>query len=303
MNQEIINTKSLELLARQVVEGFITGLHKSPYQGFSVEFAEHQLYNKGESTKNIDWKLYGRTDKLYVKRFEEETNLRCQLVLDVSSSMNFPQSKDVLSKLQHSAVCMASIAELLRKQRDAVGLTTFNEDIDQHIRPKSSKSHLGLINEVLSEVIDLKETKGTSTAKALHDVAEIINQRSLVVIFTDFFDFDAENGFRDKEIFDAIQHLRHKKHEVIVFHVSQFSTERDFNFKDKWLKMVDLETGEEMKLDVRDFKDQYQDVMSNYYKEIDEKLGGLRVDFVQVDVEKNPEQVLLSFLSKRSKMF
>lgn len=286
-----------------MVEGFITGLHKSPYQGFSVEFAEHRLYNKGESTKNIDWKLFGRTDKLYVKRFEEETNLRCQLILDVSSSMNYPKSSEVLSKLQHSVVCMASLAELLRRQRDAIGLTTFHDGIDQHIRPKSSKSHLGFITDVLSDILKNQETSITSTAKALHDIAEIINQRSLVVLFTDFFEFDSENGFRNQEIFDAIQHLRHKKHEVIVFHVSQFSTERDFQFKDKWLKMVDLETGEEMKLDVRDFKDDYQKFMNAYYKQIDEKLGGLKVDFVQVDVDKNPAQVLLPFLSKRSKMF
>lgn len=301
---DLINTKSLDLLARQVVEGFITGLHKSPYQGFSVEFAEHRLYNKGESTKNIDWKLYGRTDKLYVKRYEEETNLRCQLVLDVSSSMNYPKSKSSLSKLKYSVVCMASIAELLRRQRDAIGLTTFNESVERHIRPKSSKAHLSFIQEELESVLKTEESlAGTSTAEVIHEVAEMIKQRSLVVLFTDFFDYNDEQGFRSKELFDAVQHLRHKKHEVIVFHVSQVATERDFDFKDKWLKMVDLESGEEMKLDVNTFKKDYSEYMNKYYKEIEVELGNQKVDFIQVDVDKNPDQVLLPFLLKRSKMF
>lgn len=303
LNLDTLNIKSLELLAKQVVEGFITGLHKSPYQGFSVEFSEHRLYNQGESTKNIDWKLFGRTDKLYVKRFEEETNLRCQVVLDVSSSMNYKSSDKEISKIKYSVICLASIIELLRRQRDAVGLTTFSDTIIDHISAKSSKSHNQFLFEKLEELLSkpLIESK-TTFVETLHQVAEVINQRSLVVIFTDFFDYKNDQ-FRLDEMIDAMSHLKHKKHDVIVFHVADFKTEKDFDFNEKWLNLIDLETGEELKLDTKDFKEEYSKYMKAYFNKIEQELGSRSIDFVQVDVEKNPKDVLLPFLLKRSKMF
>jgi uncharacterized protein (DUF58 family) len=202
---------NLEILAKQVVEGFITGMHKSPFHGFSVEFAEHRLYNKGESTKHIDWKLYARSEKLFTKKYEEETNLRCQLVLDCSSSMLFPKDTEKLNKLEYGVYCIASLIELLKKQRDAVGLSLFSDKLELHTPAKSSNRHHKLIYQKLEEqIIAYKENlaKQTSTIQALHDIAELTHKRSLVVIFSDFLDDPSKIDL----FFQAIQHLKHTKH-------------------------------------------------------------------------------------------
>jgi uncharacterized protein (DUF58 family) len=180
---------NLELLANQVVEGFITGLHKSPFHGFSVEFAEHRLYNTGESTRHIDWKLYGRTEKMFTKKYEEETNLRCQIVLDVSSSMYF--EKDGVSKFEFSVYAAASIIELLKRQRDAVGLTFFSDKIELHTQAKSSVAHHRfLFSELEKRFVQYQSDKSSNTnaIQALHDIAELTHRRSLVVVFSDLLD-------------------------------------------------------------------------------------------------------------------
>ena len=197
---------NLELLAKQVVEGFITGLHKSPFHGFSVEFAEHRIYNPGESTRHIDWKLYGRTDKLFTKKYEEETNLRCQLLIDCSSSMFFP--KDGLSKFEFSVYAAASLIELLKRQRDAVGLSLFNEKLELHTQAKSSLSHHRYLYSELEERLRAyaeQTKKATNTVQLLHDIAELTHRRSLVVIFSDLFD----DPSRLDELFQALNHLKH----------------------------------------------------------------------------------------------
>src|SRR3989344_4523767 len=181
--QSIRQFTHLELIAKQVVEGFITGLHKSPFHGFSVEFAEHRLYNKGESTKHIDWKLYGRTDKLFIKRYEEETNLRCQLIIDDSSSMYFPvpDGKEVKqNKITFSVHCAAAMIELLKRQRDAVGLSIFSETVEVHTPAKSSSLHHKMLYHELEKRIqphDVKVHKKTSAINALHEIAEGIHKR------------------------------------------------------------------------------------------------------------------------------
>ena len=184
---------SLELLAKQAVEGFITGMHRSPYHGFSVEFAEHRLYNAGESTRHLDWKLLARTDKHFVKRYEEETNLRCQLIIDTSSSMRFPDDQ-VDNKLSFSIYSAAALCEFLKQQRDAFGLTLFDSEITKHIPSKGSPLHQKLILNTLQDTLELSEhKKTTSAANTINQIAEIIHQRSLVIIFSDMFETNSEN--------------------------------------------------------------------------------------------------------------
>lgn len=205
---------NLDLLASQVVEGFITGLHKSPFHGFSVEFAEHRLYNTGESVRNIDWKLYGRTDKLFVKRFEEETNLRCQLVLDVSSSMYYPQKE--FNKLRFAVSSAASLIYLFKKQRDAFGLSYFSDRVEFASPAKSTTvHHKYLFNELEKLLVRDARGEGTGLASALHEIAEQLHKRSLVIIFSDML--EGENSESQlNSVFSALQHLKHNKHEVII---------------------------------------------------------------------------------------
>lgn len=291
----------LELLAKQVVEGFITGLHKSPFHGFSVEFAEHRLYNTGESTRHLDWKLFGKTDKLFVKRYEEETNLRCRIVMDVSSSMLFPEKskKDDKNKLEFSIYAAAALVELLRRQRDAYGLTTFSDKIDFHSEAKSNASHQRLIFHEFEKLLDAQiELKTTSAVDSLHHISEMIHKRSLVIIFSDMFD----NSEREDDLINALQHLKHNKHEVILFHVVDQSKEMDFEFENRPYRFVDMETGEEVKLNPNEVKEQYVTAVKAREKELQLKCGQYGIDYVAADVGKDFKQVLLPFLVKRKKM-
>lgn len=296
---------SLEFLARQVVEGFITGLHKSPFHGFSVEFAEHRLYNSGESIKHIDWKLYGRTDRLYTKRFEEETNLRCQLVIDNSSSMYFPgiekPSIDNLNKITFSIYAAASIIQLLRRQRDAVGLSIFSDEIEKHTQARSSTVHHKYLFTELEKMLaplPVETKKSTHAAEALHFIAENIHKRSLVVVFSDMF----ESGQAD-EIFPALQHLRHNKHEVILFHVVDKSKEIGFEYENRPYRFVDLETGEEIRVQPREVKEEYLRSIGSFDTELKIRCGQYRIDLVEADINRGFEHVLLPYLLKREKLY
>ncbi len=301
--QEVRELKNLDLLARQVVEGFIIGLHKSPFHGFSVEFAEHRLYNPGESTRNIDWKVYARTDKLFSKRFEEETNLRCQIVLDASSSMYFPEvnlkAKQYINKLRFSALAAAALMNLLQRQRDAFGLSLFDEGVREHTRAKSSTSHYRLLLTYLDELIRNPEReRKTATAEALHQIADSIHKRSLVIIFSDMFDQN-ENA---EALFSALQHLKHNKHEVILFHVVDKSLEIDFEFSNRPYLFVDMETGEKVRLQASQVKEYYQKQMADYLSQLRLKCLQYRIDFVEADIRQGFNQVLQSYLVKRSRM-
>ncbi len=296
LNKELLRIDNLELLAKQVVEGFITGLHKSPYHGFSVEFAEHRQYNSGESTKNIDWKLYARTDRVYVKRFEEETNLRCQILMDVSSSMYYPKTSK--NKLYYGTVAAASIMHLLRQQRDAVGLTVFDDKIQEHIPSKSSSSHHLLLLKLLSNFYsNSPENKSTNVAKVLHEIAERVHKRSMVIIFSDMFD----SGNVD-EMFDALQHLKFNKHEVILFHTIHHESELDFDFEDRPYTFQDIETGEQVKLFPSEVKENYQNQVFDFYEGLKNRCTQYKIDFVDCDISKPMDQILLPFLVKRHKM-
>jgi uncharacterized protein (DUF58 family) len=290
--------KKLELFAKKVVEGFITGMHKSPFHGFSVEFAEHRLYNTGESTRHIDWKLFARSGKLFVKRYEEETNLRCQIVIDISASMQFPKDSEN-NKLNFSIYSAAALCELLKQQRDAFGLTLFENEIVKHFPPKGSPSHQKLIYNTLEEILDKNfESKNTSAAKTLNQIAEIIHQRSLVIIFSDMFDNSSEN----EELFSALQHLKYRKHEVILFHVVDKSKEIDFEFENKPYHFIDLESGEEIKLNPSQIKEQYQQSINQYKDLLKLKCGQYKIDFVEADINKGFDNILYTYLVKRNKM-
>jgi uncharacterized protein (DUF58 family) len=294
----------LELLARQVVEGFITGLHKSPFHGFSVEFAEHRLYNKGEPTKHIDWKLFGRTDKLFVKRYEEETNLRCQLVIDDSSSMYYPlpEGKDhPVNKITFSIYCAAALMLLLKKQRDAVGLSIFGERVEINTATKSSSLHHKLLLNELEKRLEQIPTavqRKTMAADALHEIAESIHKRSLVIIFSDMFD----SRTNPEELFSALQHLRHNKHEVILFHVVDKQKELDFQFENRPYRFIDMESGEELKLNPSEVKENYVKALMEYKTELKLRCGQYHIDFVEADINQGFEQVLLPYLLKRTRI-
>lgn len=290
--------RKLELLAKKVVEGFITGMHKSPFHGFSVEFAEHRLYNTGESTRHMDWKLFARTEKLFIKRYEEETNLRCQMVIDTSSSMLFPKEAET-NKLQFSVYAAAALCELLKTQRDAFGITLFENGIIKHLPAKGSPMHQKLILNALEEALEKKEEKRTTSAAAtLNQIAEIIHQRSLVVIFSDMF----ENTSQNEELFSALQHLKYRKHEVVLFHVTDKGKEVDFDFENRPHHFIDLESGEEIKLNPSHIKEHYQRSISEFNEQLRIKCGQYKIDLVEADINEGFDTVLYTYLVKRSKM-
>lgn len=291
--------QNLELLAKQVVEGFIIGLHKSPFHGFSVEFAEHRLYNQGDALRHIDWRVYGRTDKLFVKRFEEETNLRCCMVIDTSSSMHYPKDIAGWNKLQFACVAAASLLQLLKQQLDAASLALFDEDVYYLSACKSAHSHYRqLMNELETTLNYIPANKSTNMAKALHLIAEQMHKRSLIVVFSDMMD-DSENI---DELFSAIQHLRYNKHEVILFHIADKSREIAFEFENRPYEFIDLESGEKLKLQPGQIKDEYISRMDAYRKMVEERCHAYQVDRVEVDLSEPVEQVLYSFLLKRNKL-
>jgi len=302
-NYDVRDLGNLELLAKQVVEGFIIGLHKSPFHGFSVEFAEHRLYNQGEDTRNIDWKVYARTDKLFTKRFEEETNLRCQIVLDASSSMYFPEvtktSEAYINKIRFSSLAAASLMHLLKKQRDAFGLSIFDEAVNIHSRCKSSTAHYRLMLTYLQQLIDHPErNRSTSASQALHQIADSIHKRSMVIIFSDMF----EEGEETEKLFSALQHLKHNKHEVILFHVVDKSKEIDFEFENRPYLFIDMETGEQVRLQSNQVKEQYVEQMAKFTGKLRLKCMQYQIDFVEADIHKGFRNILQSYLVKRARM-
>jgi uncharacterized protein (DUF58 family) len=294
--KDVIQPANLELLARQLVEGFITGLHKSPYHGFSVEFAEHRLYNEGQSTRHIDWKVYGRTDKLFVKQYEEETNLRCLIAIDTSSSMYYPTEYN--GKIKFSSFTAAALALLLSKQRDAVGLCLFSDTIETLTPIKSSASHIDKLFIQLNSILGAKKTTpGTNVAKTLHEIAEKVHKRSLIIIFSDMFD-----GDNTEDLFKALQHLKHNKHEVIVFHVTDQQTERLLSFDDRPLEFIDLESGDKLRVNPSDIRESYQKKSTLFYNELKLKCTQFKIDFVEADISSDVNVILQTYLIKRSKM-
>lgn len=294
--EDIRLSDSLEMLAKQLVEGFITGLHKSPYHGFSVEFAEHRLYNEGQSTRHIDWKVFARTDRLFTKQYEEETNLRCVIALDCSSSMYYP--KENLQKIRFSIYSAAALAYLLNKQHDAVGLCLFTDRIEEFTPIRSTATHLDKLFTLLDRRLKSTETnRSTRVAEVLHEIAEKTHRRSLVMVFSDMFE-----GGDDEEIFKALQHLKHNKHEVVLFHVTDHQTELDFKFEERPYEFVDLENGEKVILNPYEIKDRFVAQLKEYHHKLKMKCNQLKIDFISADIQHGYFEVLQAYLIKRIKM-
>jgi uncharacterized protein (DUF58 family) len=291
---------NLELLAKQVVEGFISGIHKSPFHGFSAEFAEHKIYNNGESIRHIDWKLYAKTDKLYTKRYEEETNLRCHLIIDNSASMHYPPMKqfkrDSLNKIGFSVLAAASLMQILKKQRDAIGLSVYS-DIYEYYAPEkgSERHHRMLLNELDRVVSNPVKNRKTDSYTYLHQIAEKLKRRSLIFIFTDMFQEDKD----EKELFEALKHLKYNKHEVVLFHVIDKEKELNFDFDNAPKRFTDVESGSHIDLYADNFKDSYQKAVENYFGELKLQCGKYRIKYVQADIGENFEKILTTYLVER----
>lgn len=295
---------SIDFKTTQIVEGFMTGFHKSPFHGFSVEFAEHRLYNTGESTKHIDWRLFARTDKLFVKRFEEETNLRAMFVLDSSSSMFFPFNQnskpEESNKFSFSLYACGVIMQILYKQRDAFGLSFVSENIDYISPIKTNLAHKQYLFTLLENKIKEKDkfSKITCIDKALHSLSEQIHRRSLFIIFTDLF----SDAFSVEQLVDSLRHLKHNKHEVILFHVYDQQKEVDFNYQMGYYRFIDVESGNELKINLDEIRKQYTEITKNRLELIKSECNKMKIDFVQADINKGFDQILFPFLIKRSKL-
>ena len=291
--------KNLGLLAKQVVEGFITGIHKSPFHGFSVEFSEHKLYNNGESTRHIDWKLFAKTEKLYTKKYEEETNLRCHIIIDNSASMHYPivkkQSLANLNKIGFSAVAAASLMEILKRQRDAVGLSVYSDSYEYYAPEKGSDRHRSMLVHQLEQLLTASSKTATETYKYLHEIAEKMHRRSLIFLFTDMFQTTKE----DEALFEALRHLKYNKHEVVLFHTYDGKTELNFNFDNSPKKFVDVETGDEINIYAENVQEKYTDLIENYFKELKSKCLQYKIDYVPVDIHLGFNEVLTNYLIKR----
>lgn len=294
--------KNLELLAKQVVEGFIAGMHKSPFHGFSAEFAEHKIYNQGESTRHIDWKLFAKTDKLYTKRYDEETNLRCHIIIDNSSSMHYPLvdslSMDSLNKIGFSALASASLMHILKKQRDAVGLSVYSNAYDYYAPEKGSERHHRMLLNQLSEMaISKPQNKQTETYEYLHQIAEKIHRRSMIFLFTDMF----QTGANENKLFEALRHLKYNKHDVILFHVFDKEKELSFDFDNKPKRFVDVETGEHIDLYAENIKANYEKAVDAYFNNIRLKCGQYQIKYVEANVNENFNKILTTYMVERQK--
>jgi uncharacterized protein (DUF58 family) len=298
--EKISRFQHLELLANQVVEGFISGMHKSPFHGFSAEFAEHKVYNVGESTKHIDWKLFARTDRLYTKRFEEETNLRCHIIIDNSSSMHYPKLKTNQdfheNKIGFSVLASAVLMNLLKKQRDAIGLSVFSDTYEYYAPEKGSDRHHRMILNALENVLVAPTIKkSTDTISFLHQIAEKMHRRSMIILFTDMF----QSGSGDEALFNALQHLKHNKHKVVLFHVVDSKTELNFNFDNTPRKFIDVETGESVSVFSDNVKEEYEKQAALYFKKLAVTCAQNKITYVPVNVSDNFEKVLLTYLAEK----
>ncbi|HCI69955.1 MAG TPA: DUF58 domain-containing protein [Balneola sp.] len=293
---------SLELRAKKIVEGFISGLHKSPYHGFSVEFAEHRPYNPGDDFKHIDWKQYAKKERFYVKQYEEETNLRCYVLLDTSSSMLFKHFGD-WSKLRYGIHYAASLLYLMHRQRDACGLIPFSSKIESFIPAKGTYAHLRQVYTELEKELVREEKKDeikrtTATAQVIHEVSERLNHRSLVVIITDLF----ENVEAHDELISALKHLRHRKHEVLLFNTLEKRSERELDFSDNKFVFEDMETGAELEVMPAQVREDYIAKVEEHTKKFKMACSEFEIDYEEMDTESGFDTAVLAYLNKRRRL-
>lgn len=289
LNPEIVSKlASMDLRARLVVEGFITGLHKSPYHGFSVEFSEHRQYMPGDEIKHVDWKVYGKTDRFYVKQFEEETNLKSYLLVDVSASMGY--SSNGISKLQYASYLAGALTYLMIRQRDAVGLILFDEKIRRCLPPRSITTYL---DQILKELDQTKSGSKTNISAALHQMAERIKRRGLIILFSDLFD-------EPREVISGLKHFRHKKHEVILFHILD-PFELTFEFKNDSI-FKDLETGEEINTQPWHIRREYQNQVEEFIKNYKKVCRENKIDYITLNTKQDYDRALFEYLLKRKRI-
>ncbi len=298
-----LDIPNLELLAIQIVEGSLTGLHRSPFHGYSAEFREHKMYAPGESVKFIDWKVYAKTEKLYIKKFDEETNMRVRLIIDASSSMYYPETEtfdlDRLNKIGFSVVASAVLTEILRRQRDAVGLSVYCKELMISLPEKTNTLHrktvLGTLEKLLSQPGRGRET---DPVKNLHFIAENLKRRSLSVLFSDLW----MNDNNPAPLIDALKHLRYKSSELIVFHVLNKKAEADFIFPDRPTRFVDAETGDELNIYPGEIKRGYIRQFQRYIEQIREAFYKYNIDYYPVHTETPYRDIIASYLQKRLRM-
>ncbi len=289
LNPEMVaKLNNMSLRARMVVEGYMIGLHRSPYHGFSVEFAEHRAYGRGDEIRHIDWKLYGKTDRYYVKRFEEETNLRTYLLLDTSDSMNYTSGK--ITKLDYAGFLTSALAYLLLNQQDGIGLVTFDRQINSFIRPRSTPSHL---NTILSAIDGVPTGPDTRIGPTLHEMAERIKKRGLVVLVSDLLDHQAE-------VLEGLKHFRHNKQEVIVFHIlDRQEVNFDFNVRTRFR---DMESGEALTTEPWHIRSDYQEVVSRFLNEYKKRCREKHIDYIPLFTDQPLDIALNEYLRKRKKL-
>lgn len=305
INREIhkaLGFANLDLLARQVVEGYISGMHKSPFHGFSAEFAEHKIYNNGESTKHIDWKLFARTEKLYTRRYEEETNMRCHFIIDNSASMHYPKRDkitiDSLNKISFSVLASASIMQILKRQRDAMGLSVYSDEFEYYAPEMGSERHYFMLLKALEGLLEKRQqNKTTQTYTYLHQIAEKLKRRSLVLLFTDMFQADAEEA----ELFEALRHLKYNRHEVVLFHVMDKKRELAFEFDNAPRRFTDVETGAQVDLYSENIKENYQKEVAKYIQDLKMECARYKINYVAADINENFEKILTTYLIEKQK--
>jgi uncharacterized protein (DUF58 family) len=279
----------LNVVARSAVEGFISGLHRSPHHGFSVEFSEHRPYTPGDELRYLDWVAYARSDRFYIKQFEQETNLRCYILLDCSGSMNYASGRG-LTKLEYGCFLAATLGYLMTRQQDVVGLVAFDHEIRLHMPPAGSPAH---INEMCRQLEHLKTGRVTSLAKPFHDLAEMIKRRGLIIVISDLYD-------EESEVIKALRHFRHKKHGVILFHVLD-AAELEFPFT-KLTQFLDLETGEKYQVDPRSVREAYLAELRAFIDRYKKACSDSDTEYVLTDTSVPYDFLLRSYLARRQTM-
>lgn len=295
-------SNNLGLIANQVVEGFISGKHKSPFHGFSSEFAEHKIYNQGESTRHIDWKRYAKTDKLYTKKYDEETNLRCHIIIDNSSSMHYPAIKNQhiknYNKIGFSVLAAASLMNILKRQRDAVGLSIYSDTYEFYAPEKGSERHFRLLLQAMEQLLKKPAlNKQTNSYTYLHQIAEKIHRRSFIVYFTDMFQTQTDS----EQLFKALQHLKYNKHQVVLFHITDKEKELDFKFENRAKKFIDLETRQEIELFPEQMQENYRKAMKEYQENLKLRCAQYGIKYIEVDIAKNIHKILQAYLVEQQK--
>ena len=289
LNPDIISRlNNLSLKARMVVEGFIVGLHKSPYHGFSVEFSEHRAYGYGDEIKHIDWKLFGKTDRFYIKQFEEETNLRAYILFDQSKSMEYGSNH--ITKLEYAQLLSASLSYLMIKQQDAVSLTLFDDKIVHYVPPRSKSSHLKII---LSKMEQIQSGNDTKISPVLHQTAEMIKKKGLIILISDLFD-------NPDDIISGLKHFRYKGHEVVVFHILD-NKELNLDF-DQNTRFKDIETGDEIITQPWHIKNDYQKSINDFCKNFKNQFRINHIDYVVLPTNESLDLALTEYLIKRKKI-